>query len=85
MTTILESPSFMAGIRPKNGVSMDSKKESAMEKGEQHAKQGGLSGFVVLQGGFLHYFISYMDSVFQSVRWRAEFVKRRYFCAKLWM
>ena len=29
--------------------------------------------------------ISYMDSVFQSVRWRAEFVKRRYFCAKLWM
>ena len=27
--------------------------------------------------------ISYMDSVFQSVRWRAKFVKRRYFCAKI--
>ena len=76
-------PQLHGGHQAKKRGKHGFQKRERHGKGKQHAKQGGLSGFVVLQGGFLHYFISYMDSVFQSVRWRAEFVKRRYFCAKL--
>ena len=50
-------PQLHGGHQAKKRGKHGFQKRERHGKGKQHAKQGGLSGFVVLQGGFLHYFI----------------------------
>lgn len=76
MTTIFESPSFMAGIKPKNGVSMDSRKDKAIESANSIPRKA-----VCLAVWFRKREIPYLyNSVFVfSVKGCSRFVKYQYF------